>query len=152
MSARRSDWTEVKERPEVTEDGNFRVTWFNTMAGIPLALSRQFRMYRAAANTFKTDGFDCMRFERSSSIIRPKLPVYELPKHWTAKPQLNQKNNKLISLLISFFIVFTLQLLFKCRFVARQRGLPRKFAECVFVPINKRSFERFMCWDRVSGH
>ena len=74
-------------------------------------------MYRVAANTFKTDGFDCMRFERSSSIIRPKLPVYELPKHWTAKQQLNQKKKKkkkktkLISLLISFFIVFTLQLL-----------------------------------------
>ena len=32
-------WTKVKERPEVTRDGNFRVAEY---VDIPLALTRQF--------------------------------------------------------------------------------------------------------------
>ena len=38
-------------------------------------------------------------------------------------------------------------MLFKCRFVAWRGGLPRKFAVCAYVIINKRSFESFMCLD-----
>ena len=34
---------------------------------------------------------------------------------------------------LSFFIVLTVYLLFKCRFVAWQRGFPRKIAYCVSV-------------------
>ena len=30
-------------------------------------------------------------------------------------------------------------------FLSSGQGLPRKFANCVFVLINKRSFEPFMC-------
>ena len=34
-------------------------------------------------------------------------------------------------------------------FLSSGQGLPRKFADCVFVLINKRSFEPFMCLDAV---
>ena len=43
-----------------------------------------------------------------------------------------QKKREVISLLVSFFIVFS-RLTVKCRFVASQRGLPRKCADCVVV-------------------
>ena len=44
---------------------------------LPQVLTRQCWLYRVAASTFKTDGFDRMRFERCSSALRPKLLVYQ---------------------------------------------------------------------------
>ena len=40
----------------------------------------------------------------------------------------------------------TVSLLFKCRFVACQRGLPRKFADCVFVLINNVLLNLLCAW------
>ena len=63
--------TEVKERPEVTRDGNSRVAArFTTSTASPLLyLTRQFPLYRVAVGTFKTNGSKRTRFERSSSTI-----------------------------------------------------------------------------------
>ena len=44
---------------------------------LPLASTRQFRLYRVAASTFKMDGSDRWRFQWSSSNIRPKRLVYQ---------------------------------------------------------------------------
>ena len=54
--------------------------------------------------------------------------------------------------MIHFSSFFTVQLLFKCRFVAWQRGLSWKIADCVFLLINARSFEPFMYLDGVSAY
>ena len=42
---------------------------------LTLVLTRQFRLYRVAASTFKMDGADRWRFEWSSSSIWPKRLV-----------------------------------------------------------------------------
>ena len=45
----------------------------NNYVGLPFSLTRQFRLYRVTASTFKTIGSDRKRFRQSSSNIRPKL-------------------------------------------------------------------------------
>ena len=41
--------------------------------------------------------------------------------------------------------------MFKCHCVAWQRGIPWQFADCVSVPVNKHSFESFICeWEQQS--
>ena len=46
-------------------------------------------------------------------------------------------------------LFLTLSLLFKCRFVAWRRGFPENFHRVVYVVINKRSFECFVCLDLI---
>ena len=50
------------------------------------------------------------------------------------------------TLFFFFFLFFGGELLLSCTGLGR---LPRKFADCVSVTINKRSFETFMCLDLV---
>ena len=61
--------------------GSCRTAWLNTST-FPFSMTVcnitcQFRLYRVAASTFKTDRSDWMTFEQSSSTIRPKLLVYQ---------------------------------------------------------------------------
>ena len=63
-----------------------------------------------------------------------------LDKKTTAQP----KKDKVFRFSYHFSSFLTVQLLFKCRFVAWQRGLPRKFADCVSVIINKRTSELYI--------
>ena len=65
--------------------------------------------------------------------------------YWTEKRHNSTQRDKLFRFSSHFPSFFTVYLLFKCRFVAWERGLPRIFANLVFVLINKRSFEPFMC-------
>ena len=53
----------MKERPKVRRDGNGMVAAKAEYIGLPLALNRQFRLYRESASTFKMYGSDHMRFE-----------------------------------------------------------------------------------------
>ena len=46
-------------------------------------------------------------------------------------------------------LFWTLSLLFKCRFVAWRRGFPENLHRVVYVVINKRSFESFVCLDLI---
>ena len=71
--------------------------------------------------------------------------------HWTGKRHSSAPKEKLFRLiLISFFIVFH-RLTVMFRFVVWQRGLPHKFADCVFVLINNVLLNLFMCLD-FPGH
>ena len=77
--------------------------------------------------------------------------VYRIHSQWVLRifghasilPSIGQENSvaqpktdKWFSFSSHFSSFFTVQLLFNCRFVAWSRGLPRKFADCVFVLIN----------------
>lgn len=65
----------LKRRKGHTSQG-METARLNTL--LALALTRWFRLYPVAATSaFKTDGCDRTRFERSFSMIRPKLRVYE---------------------------------------------------------------------------
>ena len=56
-------------------------------------------------------------------------------KHWTGKQHSSTETDTVLSFSHHCSSFFTVYLLFKCRFVAWQRGLPWKF-DCVFVLIN----------------
>ena len=66
-------WAEVKERPEVTMDSYSRVSRLNTLTGpLPVCFGRI--VWQPVQ---LMDGSDHVRFEQSSSTIRPKLLVYQ---------------------------------------------------------------------------
>lgn len=58
---------------------------------LPFALTRQYRLYHEAVSTFKTNGIDRLRFERSyhtAEIVRIIISVFTVYAHGTLQWQL----------------------------------------------------------------
>ena len=66
-------WAEVKERPEVTMNSYSQVSRLNTSI-VPLPVCFGRIVWQPVQ---LMDGFNHMRFEQSSSTIRPKLLVHQ---------------------------------------------------------------------------
>ena len=96
----------------------------------------------------------CQKFCHASipsRVDKDKDPLPHSSKHWTKKKKKKKKpdstkKRSIISLLISFFIVFNRLTVVQVSFCSLTKGITPEICRLCVI-INKRSFEPFMCLD-----
>ena len=83
-------------------------------------------------------GYNYRVHEYTIKLSALRLHMHVIITELLSKKKKKKKKNQpkkisYFTFLSRFSSFITVQLLFKCRFVASQGGLPRKFADCVFL-------------------